>query len=106
MWFVGAPVSFGDDPAAVPPAPAVVPTRPGDRHLTSALDELLSDSELLTRSLLGVQGFGGEGGEDPGDPEEMGVGGFPRQGGAAFAGPMPSVYRGRGGGWFAYRPRS
>jgi 2'-5' RNA ligase len=34
VWFVGAHVGFGDDPAAVPPSPAVVPTRPGDRHVT------------------------------------------------------------------------
>ncbi|HEY9496631.1 MAG TPA: AAA family ATPase, partial [Intrasporangium sp.] len=83
-------------------AAALEETAPGDRHLTSALDELLSDSELLTRSLLGVQGSGGEG---LGDPEEMGAGGFPGPGGANFAGPMPSVYRGRRAGWFAYRPR-
>lgn len=85
-------------------AAALEETAPGDRHLASALDELLSDSELLTRSLLGVQGFGGEGGEGFGDPEEMGAGGFPGPGNAPFAGPMPGVYRGRGAGWFTYRP--
>ena len=86
-------------------AAALEETTPADRHLTSALDELLSDSELLTRSLLGVQGFGAEAGEGPGEPDEMGAGGFPGPMGAAFAGPMPGVYRGRRGGWFAYPPR-
>jgi hypothetical protein len=86
-------------------AAALEETAPGDRHLTAALDELLSDSELLTRSLLGVNDVGGEGGEGLEGPEEMGTDGFPGPATAPFAGPMPGVYRGRGMGRFAYRPR-
>jgi len=66
---------------------------PGDSHLRDALDALLSDSEVLTRSLLGVRAeHDGEG-----MPDELGD--DPR-----FApGPMPGRASGRG--WFAYRPR-
>ncbi|MDV3222583.1 ATP-binding protein [Intrasporangium sp.] len=72
-------------------------TTPTDHHLATALDELLSDSEVLTRSLLGVRGdeTAGEGMRDA----------YPDAGPAPFSGPSPGLHRGRGAGWFAYRPR-
>lgn len=72
---------------------------PSDASLRSALDELLSDAEVLTRSLLGVS---------PGGPESGEEGGFggSAEGGWAAPAPAPAVYRGgRGVGWFAYAPR-
>jgi ATP-dependent 26S proteasome regulatory subunit len=79
---------------------------PADEHLESALDELLSDSEVLTRSLLGVAGTGDSAGE-PGEPGSVGEFGGPAEGGGwAVPGPGPVVHgRGRGFGWFAYSPR-
>ena len=78
---------------------ALEETAPADRHLGEALDGLLSDSETLTRSLLGVRG-GGEG------PEGMAPDGVPGLEGPAWAGPMPGrVRHGGGRGWFAYAPR-
>jgi hypothetical protein len=44
-------------------AAALVAEPPADDHLGTALDELLSDSEHLTRSLLGVAGSGGADGD-------------------------------------------
>ncbi|MDN5796774.1 MAG: ATP-binding protein [Intrasporangium sp.] len=102
---------------------ALAGTAPSDEHLAAALDQLLSDSEVLTRSLLGVAGDAGwsgeEGGFDEGGPGERGPGGPDERGepgaGSAMLGPgpvprpgrMPGVYRGgRGVGWFAYAPRA
>jgi hypothetical protein len=78
---------------------------PGDEHLEVALDELLSDSESLTRSLLGVSTAGDD---EFGEPGAFGDGGASGGGWVAPApGPMPAVYRGgRGHGWFAYAPRA
>ena len=51
-------------------AAAVADEPPGDDHLGHALDELLSDAEALTRSLLGVglDGRDGADGDHPGMP--------------------------------------
>lgn len=81
---------------------------PADAHLASALDELLSDSEVLTRSLLGVSPDGDATGS--GEFGEPGGGGWvgPGPGPGPMPGPgvMPAVYReGRGFGWFAGAPR-
>ncbi len=77
---------------------ALEETSPEDRHLAAALDELLSDTETLTRSLLGVREGDVEGSAVPG--VDMGPGG------ASFGVPMPGrVRHGGGAGWFAYRPR-
>lgn len=63
---------------------AIAGVDPTDEHLTAALEDLLSDAETLTRSLLGAGG--------PVDPDE-GVGGpIPSRY------PQPGVWRvGRGG---------
>ncbi|MGO4596811.1 AAA family ATPase [Terrabacter sp. 2RAF25] len=66
-------------------AAALADEQPADDHLGLALDELLSDSQRLTRSLLGVGsgepadgGAGGPGGEPSGGP--MGLpAGFPHR---------------------------
>ncbi len=85
---------------------------PADEHLASALDELLSDSEVLTRSLLGVASSGADGPAEGGPGTE---GGSWPEGGSASPGPvpvprpgrMPGGYRGgRGFGWFDYGPRA
>lgn len=73
---------------------------PSDEHLESALDELLSDSEALTRSLLGVPSDGEPAGE-------QGEFGGPGEGGGGWAEPAPAPVVVRGGrafGWFGYAP--
>jgi hypothetical protein len=81
---------------------ALTESDPADDHLETALDELLSDSESLTRSLLGVSGAPGEAqaGRPPNGPEGA-VGS-----GAAVAEPGLAPPHGQGAsvGWFAYRP--
>jgi hypothetical protein len=61
-------------------ASAIEGEPPGDDHLAGALDELLSDTQRLTRSLLGVAPGGGpdgSGGPDgPDGPGGPGPGGF------------------------------
>ncbi|MCU1538105.1 MAG: Cell division protein FtsH [Humibacillus sp.] len=80
---------------------AVADEPPSDEHLGVALDELMSDTERLTRSLLGVGadelaggpdgpgGFGGPGGPGFGGPGMMGPGmmvrGRPMRSRASFA---------------------
>lgn len=79
-------------------AAALEETTPADPHLAAALDELLSDAETLTRSLLGVAG-----GPDGLDGDPLGPDGVPGPGIAPHG-----VRRGRGQsgfGWFAYAPR-
>ena len=78
-------------------AAALADEPPGDDHLGTALDELLSDSQRLTRSLLGVEaGGGGQPGGDWGPDAD---------GGPVPPGPMirhrarPASF-----GWFAYGP--
>jgi SpoVK/Ycf46/Vps4 family AAA+-type ATPase len=67
---------------------------PDDDHLGTALDELLSDAQRLTRSLLGV---------GPGEisPSREGPDGGPP--GGPFTRPARAR---RGPGWFAYAPAS
>ncbi|WP_141824321.1 AAA family ATPase [Humibacillus xanthopallidus] len=78
-------------------AAAIADEPPADDHLGAALDELLSDSHRLTRSLLGVDA--GEGGPDGAGPDGVGPDGFPRG--------FQQVHRhGRGGGFVAYAPGS
>jgi ATP-dependent 26S proteasome regulatory subunit len=52
---------------------AAADTEPADEHLTTALDELLSDTETLTRSLLGV---GWSAPDGPGRFPQFGPAGF------------------------------
>jgi DNA polymerase III delta prime subunit len=98
---------------------ALAGAEPGDDHLEKALDELLSDAESLTRSLLGVGtspfgdgplGDGGFGGGELAEPGVVGDSGDSGDGGGRAVpapGPMPAVYRGgRAHGWFAYAPRA
>lgn len=53
-------------------AAALSEAEPGDAHLEAALDELLSDAEALTRSLLGVASASGPGGPDGHGDEDAG----------------------------------
>ena len=77
-------------------------TDPADRHLSAALDDLLSDAEHLTRSLLGV---------DTGDLDSLdapsGAGPGPGPGPGPMR-PRPRPRRGgdAGSGWFAYSPQA
>ena len=58
-------------------AAAIEDEPPGDDHLAGALDELLSDTQRLTRSLLGVAPGGGPDGSGGADgPGGPGAGGF------------------------------
>ncbi len=95
---------------------ALAGSSPSDEHLAGALDELLSDSEVLTRSLLGVApggpGWAGGPGEGGGPREDGGPGEGGPPGGAWAVpapgpGPIPGIYRGRRGfGWFGPGPRA
>lgn len=79
---------------------AITGAEPGDEHLEAALDELLSDSEALTRSLLGVSGGPGSG-SDPDGVEQGAAHGVPvAEPGLA----PPHGGQGVSTGWFAYRP--
>jgi len=74
-------------------AAAIADEPPSDDHLGIALDELLSDGERLTRSLLGVDPAGGDDAE-PG-PAPFPAAGRPRRGGFhAYAPGSGAVYRG------------
>ena len=62
-----------------------------------ALDELLSDAEALTRSLLGVRP-GGEGGEGLGDRRRWAADGFPGAGPHPLPARCPACTGDAGGG--------
>ena len=66
---------------------AVEGADPADGHLSAALDDLLSDAEHLTRTLLGV---GAGDGDSPDPPTDAGPGLMrpprPRRGGASGSG--------------------
>ncbi|MGH9084992.1 MAG: 2'-5' RNA ligase family protein [Acidimicrobiales bacterium] len=47
MWFVGAPLVFGDDDGLVPPGADVVPIRPSDRHVTLVFLGRVPDAAAL-----------------------------------------------------------
>jgi hypothetical protein len=76
---------------------ALEETTPAESHLAAALDELLSDSEALTRSLLGVR--------DADLADAAVPDAYSAPGPGPYAGPRPGrVSHGRGAGWSAYRP--
>ncbi len=89
-------------------AAAIEDEPPGDDHLAGALDELLSDTQRLTRSLLGVAPGGGPDGSGGADghygPGAPGAGGFGPIGPDGIPMGMPGGRAMRSRASFAYDP--